>query len=951
VRLRVHLMGDKDMRAHESPSRPRNFLSLKWKSLIVLSLVLAMVNASLAYLVYRKTTGQFELDQSTRRQAQIRELNIVLSQGIESVSAFAAFIPLLSVRDANGDSGTGADRLAKVLAEHGAMLDVEWGIEGVHYLAGEASAARVISWPTGRPVPSVGSLLETTRRAEAPQGQLSCRARCMQTVALPLLRHGRTDGLLVVERSIADGLREFHLLSGAEIALLSAATGEADTGSRRIAPWGRRVSGVTHPDRVLPILHTLARTASLAQVLDKPQRIRYATEWYEVFSMPAPSTQPDLTLLVFNRVTGQVSAIREATSDSIVLGLGGLVLSELILLLLMRGPMQRIQDVVFALPLLADRSYSRLRDELPCRPAHRGARDEIDVMVSVIGQVSQQIEALDAAHSAAEQALRESEQSLQLAQSLAKVATWVGRPLEGHFSITQGARRIDCALEGLGTWDEFLALVHPDDRSRLCIAWRQAHVGSLMDIEFRLRVGTREIDVHAMAAFDAVGRGRILHGAGMMQDVTEMRAVQRVLSDTRDRLEDEVLARTAELVAARNEAERLAQTKSQFLANMSHEIRTPLNAVLGLSQVGMQQSEKRRIATTFEQILDAGEHLLNVVNDVLDMSKLEAGKLVIEARPFELRKAVAQCVEMLTQRVEAKSLSLRVNVVDDLPEQVVGDEFRLQQILINLLSNAIKFTERGSVSLDVYRESGRHCFRVRDTGIGISPEQIERLFTPFDQLGDAGSRRHEGTGLGLSISNTLAMLMGGEIRVRSEPGVGSEFVLRVPLKQKAARGIEPCNGLSAKPAERQRLVGVSVLVADDVYINRLILQQLLEVEGAQVTAVADGAAAVAAVLDGDARDFDIALMDVQMPETDGREATRSIREAGAKLPIIGVTAHVSREERAASVAAGMDDQLVKPIMQDILVQTILRHVARDRSAVLSECRLQGGGGCGPQNTV
>lgn len=192
-----------------------------------------------------------------------------------------------------------------------------------------------------------------------------------------------------------------------------------------------------------------------------------------------------------------------------------------------------------------------------------------------------------------------------------------------------------------------------------------------------------------------------------------MRAAERSLMSHRDRLEDEVLARTAELVAARKEAERLAQNKGQFLANMSHEIRTPLNAVLGLSQIGIRQSQNRAIADTFEQIIEAGEHLLNVVNDVLDMSKLEAGKLVVVAEPFDLGKTISQCVEMLRQRADAKALTLRVSVAADLPKSVIGDAFRLQQILINLLSNAIKFTECGSVVLDVQRQGGATISRSR----------------------------------------------------------------------------------------------------------------------------------------------------------------------------------------------------------------------------------------------
>ena len=923
----------------ESFTTKRSFLSLKWKLFIVLSLVLVTVNASLAYLVFRKTTGQFESEQLERRMVQVRELKVVLSKELESISTFSSFIPLLSTPAISNGTTHPRELLSAVLSEHGLMLAVEWGVEGVHYFSFDHLQAPLVSWPAGRVIPLVADLLDRVRRDEIPQGHLSCENSCYQVVTLPLLQKGETAGYLIVERSIADSLREFYLLSGADLALLSAGAENGGSEARKLASWGRDVPVITHEDSVLPILQGLSQRVSLHQVLGQAQRIQFQSEWYEVFAVPAVPGQSDLILLMVNRVTQQVQAIRDATKDSLILGLAGLVLSELTLLLLMWGPMQRIQDVVYALPLLAEKSFVSLRDELPSVPSDSGPRDEIDLVVEAIREVSAQIESLDGARTAAEQALRKSEQSLQLAQSMAKVASWVGYPLEGDFEFGQGAGRIDTALERVRDWQGLLALVHPDDRSRLKIAWHRGRGGSRMDVEFRLIVSEHKfIDVHAMADFGIFGARRVLRATGMMQDITEMRAVQRALQGHRDRLEKEVAERTAELSDARNRAEELARTKSDFLANMSHEIRTPMSAVLGLSQIGMRQSHNRKIAQTFEQILEAGGHLLNVVNDILDVSKLEAGTLATESVPFQVRKVVSTCAEMLRPRAEAKSLQMRVCVAEDFPDWVLGDSFRVQQILINLMSNAVKFTERGSIFLDVYRESEISCFKVRDTGIGMSAEQLRRLFTPFHQFENSLTRNHEGTGLGLSISNTLAGLMGGGIRVLSKPGVGSEFILRLPMPM--GLGTPSVGEVSGRPdvSDGQLLAGIRVLVADDVRINRTIVEALLEAEGATVTTAANGMEAVEVVLGRGKGAFDVILMDLEMPKMNGRQATRRIRVSQPALPIIGLTAHVSEEEREKSLESGMDDQLVKPVLPETLVAAILR-LRPEGSA----CKLHEGG--------
>jgi signal transduction histidine kinase/CheY-like chemotaxis protein len=378
--------------------------------------------------------------------------------------------------------------------------------------------------------------------------------------------------------------------------------------------------------------------------------------------------------------------------------------------------------------------------------------------------------------------------------------------------------------------------------------------------------------------------------------------------------------------ANRREAERLARVKSEFLANMSHEIRTPLNAVLGLAQIGTRDRTGRAALENFQGILDAGRHLLSIVDDILDFSKLEAGKLSVERRPFRLQAAVDAVVGLVAGRTAAKGLSLPVTLAPGLADWVEGDALRLKQVLVNLLSNAVKFTDRGQVALSVDAEgAGWVAFRVADTGIGMDESLITRLFQPFEQADGSMTRRFGGTGLGLAISHNLAALMGGEILVESRPGQGSVFTLRLPLPRAAAS--EPSPSL-ARNAGEPRLSGLRVLAAEDNDVNRLILQAQLENEGCHVVFAKNGLEALAGVAHAGAGAFDAVLMDVQMPVMDGLEATRQLRELTPTLPVIGLTAHALPDEREKCLAAGMVDHVTKPVDIDRLVACLLHRAAR-----------------------
>ena len=373
---------------------------------------------------------------------------------------------------------------------------------------------------------------------------------------------------------------------------------------------------------------------------------------------------------------------------------------------------------------------------------------------------------------------------------------------------------------------------------------------------------------------------------------------------------------------ALREAERLARVKSEFLANMSHEIRTPLNGVLGMAQLGYRASAGRHAQHTFGRILESGRLLLGIIDDILDFSKIEAGKMRIEHVPFQPAHMLDRLGELLGSRAREQGLELSVEKAPDLPLACLGDPLRTEQILMNLLSNAIKFTERGRVVLRADCVGDRLVFRVSDTGIGMSADQMTRIFSPFEQADGSTTRKFGGTGLGLTISRRLAELMHGHIRVESEARVGSVFELSLPLEVStlAAAMAKP-----AAPVLAQPLAGLRVLAAEDNEINRLVLEDMLAGEGACAVMVGNGREAVDCIRREGAAAFDIVLMDIQMPEMDGLEATRRILQLAPGLPIVGQTAHAMAEEKEKCLEAGMVDRLAKPLEIDDLVAVVLKY--------------------------
>ncbi len=642
-----------------------------------------------------------------------------------------------------------------------------------------------------------------------------------------------------------------------------------------------------------------------------------------------------------------VSAIyadaRQRALSAVLLALAGICLLLLLSFLV-------AHRIVRPVALLEKTARALHGGNLGARMAVTGPSEVVEVakafnaMADSVQAYTVRLEAEVEAHQRAEELLRESKEDLSITLNAIGDGV-IATDAEGRVT------RMNPTAERLCGWvlddakgqplPDVFRIVNATTRATVVnpveLVMAHGQVVGLANHTVLLAKGGREFHIADSAAPIRNAAGEIVGVVLVFSDVTPRVTAELELAQYREHLEALVEERTQALTVAKDVAEAANRAKSTFLANMSHELRTPMNAIMGMTDLALRHTEDPKLQDQLSKVIQASRHLLAVINDILDISKIEADRLTLEAVSFKFGEVLENLMSLTGHRASEKHLKLLLDLTPEINHlSLLGDPLRLGQILLNLTGNALKFTEHGSITvrtrlLENHPDSVRLRIEVTDTGIGITPENQQHLFTAFEQADGSMTRKYGGTGLGLAISKRLTKLMGGEIGVDSVPGQGSTFWFTVRLS-KATDAVLPAPTFSGQAADERLLdefAGTLILLAEDEPINQEVSRGLLEDAGLAVDLAEDGVEAVALARKNR---YALILMDMQMPNLNGIDATKAIRALPgyARTPILAMTANAFDEDRQVCLSAGMNDHIAKPVDPDKLFETLLKWLATTR---------------------